>query len=268
MKRVLVGLIAAVVLATTHAFAADLLPYKAPPPSPAAPATWTGFYVGLNGGYGVGRDPISQALTEPGVGSAFSLSNQWVSPLGGLFGGQLGYNWQSGHVLFGAEGDIQWAGQKDTAGCNITCFGATTVPPGGFLVGSVEQKLDWFGTVRGRVGWATDSWLLYVTGGGAWGRVDSTTSASSTGAFGFGAFALFNPFTVAESSSFTKGGWVIGGGTEVRLASSWSAKFEYLYMDLGSINDVLPITGSTAILTTSSAIRDNIVRAGVNYKFK
>jgi len=94
-----------------------------------------------------------------------------VTPRGGLFGGQLGYNWQRNHVVLGLEGDAQWAHQDSTS-CAITCFYDNVTNE--FTGSSVRQKLDWFATARARIGWANDGYLLYVTGGPAWGRVSET----------------------------------------------------------------------------------------------
>jgi outer membrane immunogenic protein len=236
------------------ASAADMsMPLKAPAYAPL-PSNWSGFYVGLNGGYAVGNDPFNQTLSDA-LATISSSINSRVTPLGGLFGGQFGYNYQTGHWVFGLEGDIQWADQKDTAGCGLECISEPGF--GSFTFGSVEQKITWFGTARGRFGWANDGWLLYVTGGGAWGGISTTTAVSDPGIV-----------SASNSASFTKGGWVVGGGTEVRIAGPWTAKFEYLYMDLGSISDTSILTDVTSEpFTTKSWIHDNIVRAGFNYNF-
>jgi outer membrane immunogenic protein len=234
--------------------AADL-PLKAPP---APVYSWTGFYGGINAGYGLAEDPFSQTIASAGIVESSSISSR-VNPNGGIFGGQFGYNYQSGHTVLGVEGDFQWSGQRDTAGCGLICFtglGTTATE------GSAEQSIKWFGTARGRLGWADNGWLVYITGGGAWAGVDATTALSESGA----------GVSLAQSNttSLTRGGWVIGAGTEVRISGPWSAKFEYLYMDLGGISDTLTITqpgfGAIGSLTTNSEIHDHIIRAGLNYK--
>ena len=115
--------------------------------------------------------------------------------------------------------------------------------------GSTEQKINWFGTARGQIGYTNNDWLLYITGGGAWGEINATTAAFS--------LSRAPPLAASETTSFTKGGGVIGGGTEVHLGGQWTAKFEYLYMDLGSISDTLVANGIAggavpAALTTNS----------------
>jgi outer membrane immunogenic protein len=235
--------------------AADL-PLKA---APAAVYSWTGFYVGLNAGYGLAEDPFSQTAAALGAPVESSSINSRVTPNGAIAGGQIGYNYQSGHVVYGVEGDFQWSGQRDTAGCGVECLSGA-----GFAatLGSATQSIKWFGTARGRLGWADNGWLLYITGGGAWAGIDATTAFSESG----GGLA----FAESNTTSLTRAGWVLGGGTEVRISGPWSAKFEYLYMDLGGISDTLTIGaagfGAVGTLTTNSEIHDHIVRVGVNYK--
>jgi len=236
------------------AAAADVpaLPLKAPPRTMAQAYDWSGFYVGANAGYGLATDPFDQ-LSSNGLPIASSVNSR-VTPKGGLFGGQLGYNVQAGHVVFGVEGDLQWANQHDTAGCGLAC--SIAGGGGGVTFGSAEQRIKWFGTARGRLGWASDGWLFYVTGGAARGAIDATTGYSdSTGV------------AAASTTSFTKTGAVVGAGTELRLAGPWTAKVEYLHINFGAISDTLASPVIFAPLTTNSTIHDNVVRAGLNYKF-
>jgi outer membrane immunogenic protein len=235
--------------------------FKAPTYAPPS-SDWSGFYLGLNGGYAVGNDPFNQSITvtEPTVPpttiTESSSINSHVTPQGGLFGGQLGYNYQTGHWVLGLEGDIQWADQKDTSGCGFLCISEPGF--GTITEGSAEQKINWFATARGRIGWATPGWLLYVTGGGAWAGIDATTAISETGVL-----------SLSNTTSFIKSGWVVGGGAEVRIAGPWTAKVEYLYMDLGGISDTLAVPAALGAgsITTNSWIHDNIIRAGFNYNF-
>ena len=121
----------------TPVFAADMA-LKAPPPAPAPAWSWTGFYVGLNAGYGVANDPFNQVLSEPGFAATSSINSR-VTPNGGLFGGQAGYNYQAGNIVVGVEGDIQWSGEHDTAGCGFQCVSEA----GEVLTeGSAEQRID------------------------------------------------------------------------------------------------------------------------------
>jgi outer membrane immunogenic protein len=182
---------------------------------------WTGFYVGINGGYGWGTSD----WTVPAVST---------KPSGWLIGGTLGYNYQVGSWVLGLEGDWDWSDIKDSVAC------------GAF---SCETKNPWFGTVRGRIGYAFDRWLPYFTGGVAFGKVE----ASST-----------NP--AAPGASDTRTGWTVGGGLEYAFLGNWSAKLEYLYVDLGSFDCSASCSGVAGVASNVD-FKTNIIRAGLNYKF-
>jgi outer membrane immunogenic protein len=209
---------------------------------------WTGFYLGVNAGLGVGRTPASLATTVPAAGTFESTR---LSPFGAIGGAQVGYNWQTnnfmgfGNVVFGLEADIQAAGLKDDRTCILLCgaVGPSAV---------IDNKIDWFGTVRGRVGLATGSVLTYFTGGFAYGSVK--TSITET---------LFSP--VPFSMSGTRTGWTIGSGVEAALGGNWTGKIEYLYLDLGKQDGVYTMAGVGHSYT--SEIRQHIFRAGLNYRF-
>jgi outer membrane immunogenic protein len=226
---------------------------------------WSGFYIGINGGYSWGRssrdlnffNPLNGVTIATGTGGGRDLN-------GGLFGGQVGYNWQASNWVFGLEADAQWTGQRGstTVLCPVAgCF--PTVVPGG-TVASLEDKLQWFATFRGRVGvTVTPSVLLYATGGGAWGEVQSTL-----GLGGFTATGI--PVTVAGTTSTDRFGWTVGAGIEAMFSPNWSAKIEYLYLDMGSISNsvVLPTAAGFPLgANVTSRITDNIIRAGINYHF-
>jgi outer membrane immunogenic protein len=237
--------------------AAPLTAAHAAPPAPVY--SWTGFYLGLNGGYGLAADPFNQTISALGLMASSSIDSR-VDPNGGIFGGQFGYNYQFGHAVIGFEEDLQWSGQHDTAGCGFECANEPSVMTT-VIEGSAEQNIRWFGTARGRLGWADNGWLVYITGGGALARIDATTAISAS------VPGLSEAFS--NTTGFTKVGWVFGGGTEVRIFGPWSAKLEYLFMDLGPISDTLTISeaGITESFTTNSKVQDNILRAGLNYKF-
>jgi outer membrane immunogenic protein len=240
------------------ASAADL-PVKAPSPYVAAPPvfSWSGLYVGLNGGYHVGR--YDNAAVAPGAGDGPDGTSGRTSPAGGVFGGQIGYNWQVMPTwLLGVEGDFQWTGGKDSG-----CFGECGPASGaGDDFVTVESKLKWLGTARGRLGWIHNDYLWYITGGGAWGRVETTVT-------GFDLDTTAAPIgTVSQSK--TKGGWTFGGGVETRFWQNWSAKLEYLYVDLGTVTTagVIPINAvADQIVSVDTKVREHIFRAGINYKF-
>jgi outer membrane immunogenic protein len=153
------------------------------------------------------------------------------SPSGGMIGGTAGYNWQGigSPWVLGIEGDIDWTNISGST----NCFGFTC-----------QTKNGWLGTVRGRVGYAWDRFMPYFTGGAAFGDVKATVP----------------PFI---SSSSTNVGWTIGGGVEGVIAGNWTAKLEYLYVDLGDTS-----CGVTACGTATSVdLRTNVFRAGLNYRF-
>src|SRR6476619_7278162 len=263
--RVLLGSVAAVAMITS-AMAADL-PVKAPPPAPAPVWNWTGFYIGVNGGYSWGRSSRDSNFFNPLNGVALaSATGAGRDMNGGLFGGQLGYNWQTANWVFGIETDAQWTGQKGstTVLCPVAgCF-PTAVAAGTGVGAALSDKLEWFGTFRGRGGvLVTPSVLLYVTGGLAYGSVQTEVALS-----GFTATGI--PVTAIGSRSSDKFGWTVGGGVEAMFAGNWSAKLEYLYMDLGSISNsvVLPTAGGFPLgANVTSRVTDSIIRAGINYHF-
>jgi len=233
------------------------MPLKAPPPSPWF--DWSGWYAGFNGGYSWGRSSTSYDGTGAGF-AAFSTTQDMDGWLGGV---QIGYNRQfNRNWLFGVEADIQGTGQDGAAG-----FPTIVIPPivgiaaapGATTVGGLSQKLPWFGTARLRLGYEpSDHWLLYVTGGLAFGEVESDVGITTTTTTGV-------VTTATPSASDTRLGWTIGGGAEWWLADRWTAKVEYLYMDLGTFSDTFAGTGSITTLAISSHVTDNIFRVGVNY---
>ena len=157
-------------LGSAPTIAADLAarPYTKAP-ALAAVYDWTGFYIGVNAGVGLGRDRLQQDWLNSG--SPYSI---YTSPQGGFGGAQIGYNWQTGSVLgpivFGVEADIQGAGLSDDR-TNLSLAGITA---------TYGQKLDWFGTARGRIGIANGPVLSYVTAGYAFGNVPIFNSESET----------------------------------------------------------------------------------------
>jgi outer membrane immunogenic protein len=240
MKRIVIAL-GVTVASTTMGSAADL-PARVYTKAPAAVVyDWTGFYIGANAGIGVSRDPATMAIAATVAGGTSSV----VGETGAVGGGQVGYNWQGGNLVLGAEADIQGAALRTNRTCTITCVENETA--------TYDQHLDWFGTVRGRVGLATGSVLGYVTGGLAYG--DVTTE---------------NRLTVGQTVPFswhqTRTGWTAGGGVEAALAGNWTGKIEYLYVDLGSQSGTLSFPG-LANVSSSIDYREHIVRAGVNYRF-
>jgi outer membrane immunogenic protein len=238
MKRALFGSVATVALFTGIASvqAADMgqrYVTKAPVTAPIPFYNWNGFYVGVNGGWGWGNS--NQTATVGG----FALTTGDVDVSGGLIGGTLGFNYQIGPWVWGIEGDIGWANiDGDTAGFAIV--------PAGAVTGTFTTELNWLATVRGRIGYAFDRFLPYITGGVAFGGVR-------------GAFAVTTPVgAFAAAGTDTQVGWTVGGGVEYGITPNLSLKAEYLYVDLGD-NTVTPL--HTVDFNT------HIVRAGLNLRF-
>jgi outer membrane immunogenic protein len=221
MKRISIAAIFAVAVAG-QSLAADL-PSPAPPQPPATyvPTTapvysWSGIYLGINGGYAVGQTFFSDPSVFQGDGP-FSMD-------GFVVGGTIGANYQWGHFVAGIEGDGDWTGQD----------------------GSISQS-NWLATARGRAGYAFDRILLYATGGAA----AANRLIAAGGGYSF--------------SSATQIGWTAGAGVEGALGQNWTAKIEYLYVDLGS--QTCPVTSCGGAVPISIPFTENVVRAGINYKF-
>jgi outer membrane immunogenic protein len=223
----------------------------------APPHDWTGVYLGGNAGYGVGRDRITSLLTT--LSPFFPAETLRLSPAGALAGAQQGYNWQfARNWVVGAEVDGQGAWQKDSS-CTDTCNFVPQVNAAGGAM-SIEQRVDWLATARGRMGYAMGDWLAYLTGGAAWAGVHTNYLTNS------------NISVSTAQFSHTRSGWVAGAGIETALCGAWSAKLEYLYVDLGTVTDVfintpLPGGGPPFPSAVTTTWRDQIVRFGVNYSF-
>jgi outer membrane immunogenic protein len=222
-KRIATSIAALVVLAASFSAQAADIPrpvYKGIRPVTVAYYNWTGFYMGINGGYGFGT-------------SNWDAPPLSLSPKGGLYGVTLGYNYQIGSWVWGVEGDYDWSSVKESA----ACYGVFTC----------ETSNTYLATIRGRLGYAFDRWLPYLTGGGAYGDIKASTT---------------NPLFGGSSSS--KFGWTFGGGLEYAFLGNWSAKIEYLYVDLGTFDCGMSCGPA---LTDNVSFKENIVRAGLNYKF-
>jgi outer membrane immunogenic protein len=228
--------------------------------------SWTGFYIGVNGGGSIDTDSNNATLflAGPGVNRPLLLWDDRHALPGGLFGGQIGYNWQlAPNWLFGVEADGQWTNQRNT----FTFTGQNVNGDGGGLTVSAtdEERIRSLATVRARFGWIRDSFLWYVTVGGAWADIKSDYTLTST------IPAMTFPSPVIASFSTTKSGWTIGRGVETHLGGNWTAKLEYLFVDLGSVEYTFtsPATaaGTFAVFDATHSVRDHIIRVGVNYKF-
>ncbi len=225
MKRILFAV--AVALGVSPALAADLPP---PGPAPVAPAyyktpeaayyNWTGFYLGINGGYALGTSNWSDFFGSSGDFNANGF----------LIGGTVGANYQWGNIVFGIEADGDWSNLDGSTsnGCFPNC----------------ETKSNWLATVRGRMGYAWDRLLVYTTAGGAFANVQA-------GAPG-------GPYNTT-----TQAGWTAGVGVEGAFAPNWTARVEYLFVDLSNQSCGFSYCGGNETIS----LNENIVRAGIDYKF-
>ncbi len=202
----------AAIACISAASAADVPVRRAPMQHYVAPAyNWTGFYIGVNGGYAWGK------ATDTFV--------DW-NHNGGMFGGTAGYNWQFGSIVLGIEGDVDWTNMS-----------------GSTLGGLVTTKSSWVGSARGRVGYAFDRFLPFVTGGAA---------------FGDGKICIVQIFCDQK----THVGWTVGGGLEYALPMhNWTAKVEFRHSEFGTKDyTILGITGP-------GGFKSNTALAGINYRF-
>lgn len=264
MKKILLSSVAAMAFAGP-ALAADMAPrmYTKAAPVVAPIYNWSGVYAGIHAGYTFGDrtgvDTIGLVAVPNGanVASGARPGSVGVDRDGFIGGGQIGYNWQSNSPwVWGLEADISYTDVRSST---------TAVTSVGGVVrnNTFDSRMNYFGTVRGRLGYAWDRTLLYATGGFAYGEVENGVS-------------LFGPNPAAAlqfvgSNRTTKTGYTVGGGIEHAWSGNWTVKAEYLYYDLGS-TDVASLnvpTFTTGGPGYSSNFKNDghIVRAGLNYKF-
>ncbi len=252
MKRYTLAIVAALSLALfsiVSANAADALRsrYTAPSYNLASTFNWTGFYAGGTVGYGMGTADSSN-LDTLGFTNPLQVNTKLR---GALLGGTVGYNHQIGKFVVGAEADYSMANMKGSGVTDTTAFGFVPVSA------SVNSQLNTVGTLRGRLGYLFgeyDRYLAYVTGGYAYG---TGTVSGSTSIFG-------TPIANFSGSGSLKG-WAWGGGIEAKITRDWSAKVEYLHIDLGSMDLTMPTFAGP--VTVSNSFKTDIVRVGLNYRF-
>jgi outer membrane immunogenic protein len=226
MKRLLVAGIASAAFCGAPAFAADM-PVKAPVYKAADPMfNWTGFYIGATAGYGWGE---SNHYIPNGVNRTDDFNID-----GYTAGGTLGYNWQRDRWVAGIESDISASRLSGSVAANSGTFGCGVI---------CSTSVNDFATLRGRLGYAFDRVLPYVTGGFAWADVKASIAGGA----------------VAGSSTHWNSGWTIGGGVEYAIDPRWSAKLEYLHFDIDDFTyNPFPLRASS---------RFDVVRVGINYRF-
>ena len=267
MKKIAIVIAGIAALIGAPAFAADMA-VKAPPPAPPPAFNWTGWYVGVNGGLGVYSKESSVTGFNIDDGGQLNTGGVAIDPVGGFGGGQIGYNWQTApNRVVGLEADIQGGSIRASEAASVLSSDVSANVIDSPVVVNATNRLDWFGSVRARVGYTflDQRVLTYVTGGFAFGGVrDSlSVSQSSEGTLLVGSTA----------SNTTKTGWIVGYGIEGYFTPTLSLRAESDYMSLGSTT-----------LTTGTNCDENcfndipsgsanlnhkywLFRVGLNYKF-
>ena len=238
---------AAIATMSFPATAADLraAPVRAPAVIVPPPVYWSGCYIGVHGGGAWGD---KRAFVAPGGAPIFAFDTS-----GGLAGGQVGCDIQTGAFVFGVEGSASWA--------SITGSGVDLFTGG---ISRLNAEAEWIATATGRIGWAFGHTLLYAKGGGAWVH-DHYRLFDLNGAAGLGLGALIS------TTGRTHAGWTVGGGVEWVFAPSWSVKVEYNYIDLGRERHLFTLVPAAAGvgpgLTADIDQTLHVVKAGINYRF-
>jgi len=262
MKRKFLTSAATVLAIGAQARAADL-PVPALPPTTPPIYNWTGVYLGVNGGWADGISnwtnhcPGCQSLatppSSPAVPATAGLGGETgqFSVSGYLAGGTLGANYQIGAWVYGIEGDFDWTNLTGNSGSTCGGLSLALPPPTGCETGS-----DWLATLRGRVGYAFpglvgDNLLLYGTAGAAVARIKT---------------GLIDSFPPSNFDRSTEAGWAVGAGLEVAFAPNWTAKVEYLFVDLPNATCTTP-TNCGVLAGSTVSFNENMVRAGINFKF-
>ena len=264
MKKLFLGSVALIAVGLgTPALAAERpVPAYTPPPAPAPAYTWSGCYVGASAGWDSGRSEhfttAGSILTGRGtvLPAGVNITDRF-DLTGFLGGGTLGCNWQWGAWVFGIEGDGSATNKEGQA------FETALVPiAGSSRANWISQTQErWLVTARGRLG-LTDFWwfgpntLLYVTGGGAWAKIDTSE------------FLAGNPIPTGHLESSTRSGWTVGAGLEYSLGYGWSAKSEFLYVKFDNFTTFTAAPfGAANVAPREVKLEDYVWRAGLNYKF-
>jgi outer membrane immunogenic protein len=254
------------------AVAADL-PYRTAAPAPyvaAAPIfTWSGFYVGLNAG-GAWNNGGNGDFTSTGFGpgalgvSTFSGNNDDVGFTGGA---QIGYNMQFGSFVAGVEADINYLDRNGGGSGAFPAIAAGAPAFTDFAVGGGNSG-NWFGTVRGKLGFAFDRAMIYGTGGLAYGARSGSGSIIQRD---FDGVATTTLTTLAGTGGNGNNiGWTLGAGMEYAFTNSMSFKVEYLHVDMGSNSRTFATVAPAPVASTITVRNENkfdVVRAGVNFRF-
>jgi outer membrane immunogenic protein len=276
-KIVLAALI--VVAGVMSAFAADL-PVKAPPLAPLPSTNWSGFYVGVHGGWGWGgqNDWLCDTSSNFGgfnCGALIGTNHSSNALSGGLFGGQIGYNWQINNFVVGVQGDGAWTGIKGSAGNPLNLDdGRCSFPGTPDQTVECRTKIKAMGNLTGRIGYLPwQNTLLYVKGGINWSSIDFQV-LNDIGYSGTCGPAPLGTFPGYSANNVVRTSGTVGAGIEQRFANNLSVFGEYDYVNNGGSSTNLNTGGTgngvgcTADFTTTTTTKGtNIVKFGLNYTF-
>jgi outer membrane immunogenic protein len=209
--------------------------------SPMGPTSWTGCYVGGEGGYAYGQ---SKHTAESGIAAGLDITPTF-NLNGEIAGGTFGCNYQTSNFVLGIEDDLSWTNKKGSA--------SDQLPFNAFTISATNEK--WIDTLRGRAGFAWERVFLFATGGGAVANI--------------GVNICNTALATCVSDSSNVWGWTFGVGIEWTAWDNWSFKAEYLHVDFGApqfINPPVVVPGIANIVTRHDAVTDELFRVGVNYR--
>ena len=283
MKQLFFGSVALLALAADGPAVAADMPVKSPvyKAAPVAVYNWSGFYAGLNAGYGWGDTSFNLTGDNDagqGLVSITSTSAGSFRTSGFIGGGQLGYNWQFNRTwLAGLEADIDYSNIRGSESFAAAIFGFP------FRI-DADRRLQWLGTLRARLGvLPTERLLIFATGGLAYGQNKASASITNLSAFTLNVVGFLDGTSIscpssnpnpclAGGGSRTSAGWTVGGGLEYAFWNNVSLKAEYLYVNLGSsqtihLTPVPPGSGTGSVAANFNDAEYHIVRGGINFKF-
>ncbi len=257
------------------AMAADLRTapvYKAAPAAVAA-YNWSGLYIGGTAGAAWTKADVdlgvvngSAALYDPAqIPGLQAVASRTLSETDAIFGGKIGFNWQSNMFVYGVEADI--SSLRFNSANTTTGYPFGVVPPPGipdFATFDTTVSTTWLSTIRGRAGYAMDRTLIYATGGAAFANVKFSDIYRGHSPLG----STFDNGSAASSQ--TRFGWAVGGGLDYAFTNNWIISVEYLHVDLGSIDAsglVTTLSPRTSTFNFSTKLTSDIVRGGISYKF-
>lgn len=221
---------------------------------------WTGIYVGAHGGKAWSTVDGSMVYTDATPGDGFDASGKSLDGNGAIYGGQIGFNYQAGRMVFGIEADGSWA--EIDGGERFLPY-PVNWPANGSPAWDIDTSVDWLASIRARVGLTAGNTLVYATGGAAFAGIENRLNVVGPGYNGNG----------RKSEDVT--GWTVGGGIEYALSRQWTIRAEYLYYRFDDVGGILPGTQTTSCKPACPHTTDGFggdlelhaVRIGANHSF-